>query len=65
MTPNDIYLIPEDLHARLLALGALRKRVRDHGYETADVYTLRRDSAQLLRDIKTRRGEIGCIRVSS
>lgn len=65
MTPNDIYLIPEDLHARLVALGALRKRVRDGGYNTGDVYTLRRDSAQLLRDIKTRRGEIGCIRISS
>jgi len=57
------YLIPEDLHARMVALGDLRRKVRDEGYETGDVYTYRRDAAQLLRDLKRRRGELGCFMV--
>jgi len=57
------YLIPEDLHARMVALGRLRKQVRDEGYEAGPVYTLRRDTAQLLRDLVRRRHELGCVTI--
>ncbi len=56
------FVIPVDLHARLLKLAALREKVRQT-YEPGDVYEYRRQEKTLLCDLRLRSDELSAFEI--